>query len=151
MPRGRSSNLSTRMANLRWNRFHPSERAGGELPPADRPRRLPPLIAMSAKNNNKMNASPQLIRKLSFDSTSSIEFDCKDEVVPEVNRAFFKPTAGNNAGTFKCLLCDGEPGHTKCLVCKGKGTVGKGSPFMCFLDAVLEFKRGNRPALPVSG
>lgn len=57
--------------------------------------------------------------------------------MPEVNRAFFKPTAASSSGTFKCLLCEGESGHTKCLVCKGKGTVGKGSPFMCFLDALL--------------
>lgn len=96
-----------------------------------------------------MNASIQLIRKLSFDSASSIEFDYKEDAIPEVNRAFFKPS--KNGGNFKCLMCDGEPGQTSCIACKGKGTVGKGSPFMCFLDAIFQFKTRGQPILSGGG
>lgn len=87
-----------------------------------------------------MNPTPLLIRKLSIDSASSIEFEEEDIGSLPVNKAFTRRDNKSKLDTIVCLLCGGDSGNTKCIACKGKGIVGRGSPFMQFIDAIYRFK-----------
>lgn len=91
-----------------------------------------------------MNTTPRLVRKLSFESTGSIEFENNDPLEP-LRIPISKENIESESDIFCCLLCNGIQGNLRCPACKGKGTIGRGSPFLNFLDAVMQFKLNGQP------